>query len=176
MTPVSRLISQHQVCGGCVGGGVSSFAQSSSVCFLLEMRRGGGKCRKGGEKAKFVHWAGKLISKVKRKECVPLKNEKEWICFRALFKQHTPEHVSLPPEANGSDAFCHPKKTDLLREELRCVTAELCEPTLPPCGGSWHFIDTRDRWWCMKAFLLLKIALSSQLLLPAFTGPLYLHT
>lgn len=63
------------------------------------------------------------------------------------------------PSSRGSDAFCHPEKTDLL-EELRCVTAELCEPTLPPCGENWHFIVTLDDWWWMKAFLLLKIALS----------------
>lgn len=35
------------------------------------------KRRKGGEKAKFVHRDGKLISKVKRKECVLLKNGKK---------------------------------------------------------------------------------------------------
>ena len=99
-----------------------------------------------------------------------MKNEKKGQSALELCSNSTLQHVSLPPEASGSDAFCHPKKTDLLLQQLRCLPTELREPTLPPCGGSWNFTDTR-----VAGVRLLKLGLSTSMqpVLAGFTGPLY---
>ena len=80
VTPVSRLFSQHQV--ELVGGvvvvvGVSAPTtaehKTSCVCFLPGERK---KKSKGDKMAMFVCEGRKLISKVKRIACMPLKKKR----------------------------------------------------------------------------------------------------
>lgn len=128
------------LCGGVGGwggdGGGGDGARTILFClFPASNKKGGGKCRRAGEKAKFVHRGGKLISKVKRKECVPLKNEKKEsrsafeLCSNSTLQRMFP--FLLRPTAETLFV--------IQRRQICCWSncengSELCEPTLPPCG------------------------------------------
>lgn len=126
VTPVSRLISQIKL--SCwVGWRVLTLStvQHNPLVFV-SCHKQEKKHWKGGEIGKFVCEGVKLISKVKGKECMPLKQEKESLCFKALFEQHT-AYLSHSL-AKQLCHFGHIKKTDLF-EKLQCTVATTLVPT-----------------------------------------------
>lgn len=152
VTPVSRLISQHQVesLGGMVGGvstPTTALHKTSCVRFLPQARKK--NHWKGDETAKFVYQGGKLISEVKGKACMPLKQKRS----RSALKPCLNNTLNCRPwlKLEYSSCTIMPLLSYLQDRSVVWVAAWCCihnwslqlvmdlhaniGESLPPCGG-----------------------------------------